>query len=250
VKESIKEQLPLHYNCYQYYYSTMVSTKDQQHPQLTPANLYGSIGTPAVETLESDVTEPAPMTMWQSALQEARSLLHIAVPTIIIQLGFTIPPFMTASYVGRTFGPAYLDGFQLASLTGNLFTLSLLQGLYSASDTLSPQAYTAGNYSELGLIAMRGFLASMAVVIPVCIPLAFCIQKLLLVFGEDPEASLHAGQWYSVYVFSLPVYVFFTYGSTPPPPSVSMFCSVFDYDPVSNTRLFIGWLIDCYFLVL
>jgi Na+-driven multidrug efflux pump len=175
----------------------------------TPKTNYGTVKV-HVDSIESDratFTNDTNLTPTQVFWKEARSLLHIAIPTIIILQGSTIPPFLTASYVGRAFGPAYLDGFQLASLTGNLFTLSLLQGLYSASDTLSPQACTAGNYSELGYIAMRGFISSMAVVLPICVPLVFCIRKLLIKVGEDPEASLHAGTWYAVYVLSLPIYV-------------------------------------------
>lgn len=137
---------------------------------------------------------------------EAKGLLNIAVPTVIIQLGFVVPPFLTASYVGRYFGPVYLDGYQMAYLSINLFTLSLLAGLFSASDTLSPQAFGAGNYREVGVIAVRGFLGSMVLVLPVCFILAFCMDNVLMAFGEDPEASMYAAEWYRVYAVALPFY--------------------------------------------
>jgi Na+-driven multidrug efflux pump len=141
--------------------------------------------------------------------QELAMLVQLAVPTCCIQLGFTIPPFLTASYVGRTFGAVALDGFQLANLVCNLFTLSLLQGLYSASDTLSPQSYGAGNYREVGLIALRGFVASFLLVVPICVFLAFGMEKLLVWFGEDPVASRYAHRWYCLYILSLPFYVIY-----------------------------------------
>jgi Na+-driven multidrug efflux pump len=104
---------------------------------------------------------PVPTKQSGTAWMEARLLLELAVPTIFVQLGFVVPLFSIASYVGINYGYIYLDGMTLASLTGNLCTLALLQGLYSASDTLSPEAFGAGNSREVGLLAMRGFLGSM-----------------------------------------------------------------------------------------
>jgi Na+-driven multidrug efflux pump len=110
-----------------------------------------------------NAVEQAPIPTKQSgtAWTEARLLFELAVPTIFVQLGFVVPLFSIASYVGINYGYIYLDGMTLASLTGNLCTLALLQGLYSASDTLSPEAFGAGNSREVGLLAMRGFLGSM-----------------------------------------------------------------------------------------
>lgn len=138
------------------------------------------------------------------AWSEARLLINIAVPTIVIQVGSTLPGAMTASYIGRQLGSVYLDGFTLATLTGNLLTLALLWGLYSASDTLSPQAFGAGNYKEVGLIAIRGFVGSMLVLIPINSVLFFVMEDLLVMFGEEQEPSRLAAQWYRVYIFALP----------------------------------------------
>jgi Na+-driven multidrug efflux pump len=108
---------------------------------------------------DAAVTKKSATTLWT----EARLLLELAVPTAVVQLGFTVPPFSIASYVGINYGYIYLDGMTLANLTGNLCTLALLQGLYSASDTLSPQAFGAGNEREVGLLALRGYFGSMLV---------------------------------------------------------------------------------------
>jgi len=139
--------------------------------------------------------------------EEALQLINLAIPTVIVQLGATIPPALVASYVGRHLGSTYLDGFTLANLTGNLCTLSLLSGLYSASDTLSPQAFGAGNYRELGLLAMRGFVISMLVLIPINIVLVLFMDQLLVLVGQDPVPSALASKWYTIYVMSLPFYV-------------------------------------------
>ncbi|KAI2511985.1 MatE-like protein [Fragilaria crotonensis] len=157
------------------------------------------------ESTSSDV-ERAAVTKQRAVLvwNEIHLLMSIAVPTVVIQLGSTIPAAMTASAIGRHLGSVHLDGVTLANLTGNLLTLALLWGLYSASDTLGPQAFGAGNYKEVGLIAIRGFVGSMLILIPINLILFFTMEDLLLMFGEAKEPSRLAAQWYRVYTFTLP----------------------------------------------
>lgn len=150
-----------------------------------------------------------PKANWDRWAQEASLLMQLAVPTLVIQVGLAVPPVVAASYIGRAFGPIQLGAFQLANLTMNLFTVTLLQGLYTANDTLSPQAFAAGNYRQVGLIAMRGFMGSMAVVLPICITLYFCIEDVFLAVGEDLEVSIEATRWYRVHVFSMPFYALY-----------------------------------------
>ncbi|GAX10697.1 multidrug resistance protein, MATE family [Fistulifera solaris] len=145
----------------------------------------------------------------QLALEETKNLIQLAVPTVGIQIGAVVPPLLLTSYIGRTYGSVRLDGFLLASLTGNLFTLALLQGLFSASDTLSPQAFGANNEREVGLLAMRGFLGSMMVMIPVNAVLVTHMGPILEFVGIDPEVSHNAWQWYRIYILSLPFYALF-----------------------------------------
>lgn len=149
------------------------------------------------------------MRISSTAWTEARLLINLVIPTVLVQLGATVPPALTASYIGRHLGGVYLDGFTLASLTGNLLTLSLLQGLYSASDTLSPQAYGAGNYKEVGLVAMRGFVGSLLLIIPMNLVLSMCMKDILVWVGEDEVTSTLASEWYRVYMFGLPFYAIY-----------------------------------------
>ena len=145
-----------------------------------------------------------------SVWQEARQMMNLTVPTVIVQIGSTLPPLLIASCVGKQLGSVYLDAFTLASLTGNLCTLALISGLNSASDTLSPQAFGAGNYNELGLLAIRGFTVTMLFVIPINLVLILFMEKILLAFGQDPELSFLASQWYQIYVMALPFYALYT----------------------------------------
>ena len=141
--------------------------------------------------------------------EETRLLLNLAIPTIIINLGVTFPPFLIASFVGRNYGSVYLGGFQLASLTGNIFTLSILEGLYSASDTLAPQAFGAGNLRHVGVITVQGFLASLLIMIPINAIIVPSMQPVLTHLGEDPESSHQASRWYKMYALSLPFYALY-----------------------------------------
>jgi MATE family multidrug resistance protein len=141
--------------------------------------------------------------------QEAKLLLDLAIPTVIINLGSVLPNFLTASYVGREFGSVYLDGFTLANLMGNLCNLSLLQGLMTASDTLSPQAFGAGNYKEVGLLAIRGYIASLLVLVPINLVLVFWFQQIMIFVGEDYEVAREAHAWYRVYACALPFYALY-----------------------------------------
>jgi MATE family multidrug resistance protein len=124
-------------------------------------------------------------------------------------MGSVIPSAMTASYIGRQLGPIYLDGFTLASLTGNLLTLSLLTGLFSASETLSPQAFGAGNYKEVGLLAIRGFVGSFFLMIPINIVLIPYMQDILVWAGQDEVTSGLAARWYRIYVYSIPFHALY-----------------------------------------
>jgi multidrug resistance protein, MATE family len=136
--------------------------------------------------------------------QETRLFMELATTTTLLSLGFILSPLMTASYVGRRFGPVYLSGFTLANLTGNLCTFSIMSGLLSASDTLSPQAFGTGEYRQVGLLALRGIVASGSLLLPINLVLTLKLEEILIALGQDPEAARYAQQWYRIFVFSLP----------------------------------------------
>ena len=146
----------------------------------------------------------------ESRIFEMMLLLRLAIPTLIVQLGSVIPGFVVASYIGRTYASAiYLDAYTLATVTTNLCILSLLQGLYSAADTLSPQAYGAGSHKQVGYIAVRGYIASMIVIAPIVLFLLVYMKPLLLWFGQDSVSVSLAYEWFRVYTMALPFYALY-----------------------------------------
>jgi Na+-driven multidrug efflux pump len=136
--------------------------------------------------------------------EETRLFMELATTMTMLSLGFMLSPLMTASYVGRRFGPVYLSGFTLANLTGNLCTFSIMSGLLSATDTLSPQAFGTGEYRQVGLLALRGVVASGSILLPINILLPLKLEEMLIALGQDPDAARYAQQWYRIFVFSLP----------------------------------------------
>jgi multidrug resistance protein, MATE family len=125
-------------------------------------------------------------------------------------VGTIISPLLTASVVGRKFGQTCLSAFFLANLTGNLCTYSFLWGLFSAADTLSPQAFGRGDYKEVGYQAMRGLVIALFIVLLSNIPLFFFMEDILLAVGQDPEAAAHAAAFYRIFMVALPFVAVFT----------------------------------------
>ncbi|KAG7351834.1 MATE efflux family protein [Nitzschia inconspicua] len=141
--------------------------------------------------------------------KEIYLLSALAAPTIGIQLGVVLPNFLLASQVGRLYGSLYLDGFTLANLMGNLCNLSLLQGIYTASDTLGPQAYCAQNYPQVGLLCIRGVVASAIVLVPINVILVAFFERLMVAVGENLDAARHAQDYYRIFVWALPFFVLY-----------------------------------------
>lgn len=140
---------------------------------------------------------------------EVRLFLELAIPTLVVNLGTTFSPLLTASYVGRRFGPTFLSGFTLANLTGNLCTFSLMAGLFSAADTLGPQSFGTGDNREVGLIAIRGFVSACSVLLPINIMLVLYLKEILISLGQNEMAATHASDWYRIFVWSLPFSVLY-----------------------------------------
>jgi Na+-driven multidrug efflux pump len=136
---------------------------------------------------------------------EIRLFFELAGVSTLISLSSVSSSILTASYIGRNFPIVYLSSFTLANLTGNLSTFALMSGLMSASDTLSPQAFSKKNYTEVGRIAIRGFFVCTILLLPINIILYFYLDYFLINYlKQNEEASIYAQQWYKIFSLSLP----------------------------------------------
>ena len=93
--------------------------------------------------------------------------------TSLLRLSFVTSPLLTASYIGRNFAPVYLSAFSIANLAVNLSTFTLLAGLMTAFDNLSPQAYWKIQFDEIGKITIRSFCVCNLLLVPVNVVLFF-----------------------------------------------------------------------------
>lgn len=109
-------------------------------------------------------------------LKEAKLLFTLAIPTVAVQLCVFLVFTETASIVGRNLGKTELGGYSLACLTGNLTCLSVVIGCLTASETLSPRAFGSKDYSEVGRIAICGFVTTSVCLIPFLVPLCFFLE--------------------------------------------------------------------------
>jgi multidrug resistance protein, MATE family len=166
-----------------------------------PCNLFHS------PRRRDDQSSPVPLRSATTS-REARALLvDLALPIIVVQLALAFPAFAAASFVGRNLGHLDLAGFTLANLTTNLFGMSLLQGMYTASDTIGPALYAvSATRKELGVLAVRGFVLSLLVTLPVALLLSVTLRSLLATWGEDPGVSDRAVLWYRITALALPFY--------------------------------------------
>ncbi|KAL3930027.1 MAG: hypothetical protein SGBAC_011949 [Bacillariaceae sp.] len=140
----------------------------------------------------------------KSIFSELWSFAELTIPTILVNLGMIASPLLCAGCVGRKFESVYLSGFALANSTGNLCIFSLLTGIISASDTLGPQAFGAGNHREVGLIAMRTLACATAILLPITLFLVIFLKEVLLSLGQDEEAAAYAVAWFRIFAWSFP----------------------------------------------
>jgi MATE family multidrug resistance protein len=141
--------------------------------------------------------------------EESKSLLGIAVPAVAVQFSVLFIFPLTASVVGRSLGKEALAGFSLGSLVGNLTCLSVMVGALTAADTLMPRAYAAGNFAELGRLAIRAFIVCSLLLVPPVVPLYTMMEWIFDKLGQDVVASNLASQWIKVYLLGVPAMLMF-----------------------------------------
>ena len=142
-------------------------------------------------------------------IDETRQLLKIAIPTAIVQFcRFAIFP-LTAAAIGRHIGSDELAGFSLATLMMDMACLSIIMGVMSAADTLQPRAMAMGRYTEVGLLAIRGYaVCSLVLLVPMIVSVTLW-EPILELLGQDPVASHMAYQWARIYIFGIPFVLLF-----------------------------------------
>eukprot|EP00816_Leptocylindrus_hargravesii_P012572 CAMPEP_0196815912 /NCGR_PEP_ID=MMETSP1362-20130617/52583_1 /TAXON_ID=163516 /ORGANISM="Leptocylindrus danicus, Strain CCMP1856" /LENGTH=523 /DNA_ID=CAMNT_0042193055 /DNA_START=207 /DNA_END=1774 /DNA_ORIENTATION=+ len=135
--------------------------------------------------------------------------LKVTSQTFLVQTFDWLIVTETAAVLGQQkqqlLGSTELAAFSLAIITGNLLCLTVILGVLSASDTLSPRAFGSGNYPEVGRLAVRGYLLCFIALTPSIVVILFgFVDVFLLATGQDPDIVNLTGQWLRIYVLSFP----------------------------------------------
>ena len=118
-----------------------------------------------------------------------KTFLRIAIPSIVTNLlGFASIVTQTV-FAGTLKDPINLAVVGLAGTFCAIMVLSLMLGLNSAQETLTSQAFGAGNLRLCGVYLNRGHFILIAFFIPLAIIPACFAESIFLLIGQDPEVS-------------------------------------------------------------
>ena len=140
---------------------------------------------------------------------EMKTLMGIALPTVLVQFSTLFLYPQCASVIGRHLDTESLAAFSLGSLSGNMTCISIIIGTLTACETLQPRAFGLRQYREVGLLAIRGlFMCILALLVPIVILLTRA-ESIFDNLGQDADASILATEWIKVYVWSVPPLLLF-----------------------------------------
>ena len=92
-------------------------------------------------------------------------------------------------FAGTLKDPINLAATGLAGTFGAIMVLSLMLGLNSAQETLTSQAFGAGNLRLCGVYLNRGHFILTAFFTPVAIVSICFAENIFLLVGQDPEVA-------------------------------------------------------------
>jgi MATE family multidrug resistance protein len=124
-----------------------------------------------------------------------RRLLNISGPFFLGSLARLSVTICTTVLVGRIGSSVQLAAIGFATVMCNITGHSMVQGMGAALDTLSSQAFGAGQVPKLGMLAQRSFAISLCMV---CLPasiLWIAIAPLMRSAGMDAELADQVGQF-------------------------------------------------------
>ena len=93
--------------------------------------------------------------MSQSKPGEVQRFLHIATPSVAVQILTQLLYVQTGHVVGRDLGKVAFGSMVLGSTVGHLSARSLIMGMLSAFDTLGPRKLGLGDVQGIGILAVR-----------------------------------------------------------------------------------------------
>jgi len=139
--------------------------------------------------------------------QNLPPLFKLAFPvvaTYILQYSLNITNLIFIGHISAEKLAAAALGVMYVNITGYAIAL----GFATAVDTLCSQAFGAGSYKLMGLVAQRAAIMLVFITIPIFILWYYC-SDILILLRQDPIISLDAGDYVWTMSYSLIPYVWF-----------------------------------------
>ena len=124
----------------------------------------------------------------------------ITVPSICTNVLAFLTGTINAVIAGRMNDPSKLAAVGLANVCHAVMVLSLMIGLNCAQETLTSQAFGAGNIRLCGIYLNRGRFILIAFFIPLALIPAIFAEDILLAIGQDSDVArlTHTQIWYGL----------------------------------------------------
>ena len=140
-----------------------------------------------------------------SLKKETVVFLQLAGPTVLAQIFQFFIWMQNAMYAGQHLGADDLAAVALGNLTANLTGLSLIMGVLSAFDTLAPQAMGGRRFAEVGVLAQRSVICTMAIMV-LTLPFWWGAEGILKRLGQPPQVCALAGVFMRYYLPGIPAF--------------------------------------------
>ena len=125
---------------------------------------------------------------------------RLTLPAIVTNLLGFITVITSTVIAGHLKDPVKIAAVGLANVVFSVMILSLLVGLNCAQETLTSQAFGAGNLRLCGVYLNRGCFILIVFFVVFAIMPAFFAEKILVAIGQDPQVSAlaHTQIWYGL----------------------------------------------------
>ncbi|KAL5573128.1 hypothetical protein UlMin_022725 [Ulmus minor] len=126
-------------------------------------------------------------------MEELKKVSFMALPMVVVTVSQFLPQVVSIMMAGHL-GELSLSGAAIATSFADVTGFSLLIGMAGALETLCGQSYGAEQYEKFG----NYILCSIISLVFVCLPITLLwtyMNKLLIVFGQDPQISQVAGKY-------------------------------------------------------
>lgn len=150
---------------------------------------------------------PSPPEPYRPIPAELASLMRLAVPVVLTQVGSMALNVVDVLMIGHA-GVELLAAASLGSVW-IMGTLVIGMGVILGLDPIITQAHGAGDQETLGLSLQRGIVLALALSIPLaCLWLA--TEPALLLAGQAPHLAAMAHDYVLVQIPSIPAYLVFS----------------------------------------